>query len=65
MNAAPVTADAFALVSVIVSTEEPLGAMLDGANALAIVGWANTLSVAVAAAAVPAFVVVTVPVELR
>ena len=48
-----------------VSTEGAFGATEVGANALAIVGWASTVSVAEAPAAVPAFVVVTLPVLLR
>ena len=53
MNAAPVIALAFELESVSVSTDVPPGATSDGANALAIVGWLRTVSVEVAAAAVP------------
>src|SRR6185312_9206988 len=62
VKAAPVTAAAFALESVIVSTEAPLGATDAGAKAFAIDGCASTVSVAVAPATVPAFVVATLPV---
>jgi hypothetical protein len=65
VNAAPVSAVAFGLVIVIVRTEAELGDTLFGANAFAIVACCSTVSVAVAAAAVPAFVVVTLPVLLR
>ena len=65
LNAAPVIAVAFGFVSVIVSTDAPLGATFTGAKDFAIAGCASTASVAVAAVAVPAFVVVTVPVEFR
>ncbi len=66
VNAAPVIAvAALAFVSVIVSTEATFGATFVGAKAFAIVGCESTASVAVAAGAVPALVVVTVPVELR
>ena len=64
MNAAPVSAVALALASVIVRTDVVLGAMRDGLNAFVTVGRASTVSVADAPAAVPAFVVVTMPVEL-
>ena len=65
MNATPVTADALPLVSVIVITEVAPGATLAGAKALATVGGVSvpTVSVAPAAAPVPALVEVTVPVE--
>src|ERR1700693_2005772 len=56
---------AFGLVSVIVRVEVPLMPMVAGAKALAIVGWPSTVSVADAPAAVPALVVVTLPVLLR
>ena len=65
MNAAPVTATAFALASVIVSTEATPVPTGFGANAFVIVGCASTFNVAEAAAAVPAFVVDAVPVLLR
>ena len=64
MKAAPVIAVAFAFVSVMVRTEVALGATVAGAKDFAIVGCASTVSVADAAATVPAFVVVTLPVEL-
>jgi hypothetical protein len=50
-------------VSVIVSTEVAPTATAAGVNDLAIAGCASTVSVAEAPAAVPAFVVVTLPVE--
>src|SRR5471030_2085706 len=65
VNAAPVIAMALVLPSVSVRTDGAPGATDVGANAFASVGWARTVSVAVAAGAVPAFVVVTAPVELR
>ena len=65
MNAAPVIAAALVLVSVIVSVEAPFTPIALGAKAFAIAGCASTVSVAEAPAAVPALVVVTLPVELR
>ena len=65
MNAAPVIGVAFGLVSVIVSSDVAFGADRDGAKDLATAGCASTVSVADAAAAVPALVVVTAPVVLR
>ena len=65
MKAAPVTAVAFGFVSVIVSTEATPAPTGFGENAFVIVGWDPTVSVAAAEAAVPAFVVVTLPVLLR
>src|SRR5688500_18108365 len=62
VNAAPVIAVAFGLVSVIVSTDAAFAATATGANALAMVGRASTVNVALAATAVPALVVVTAPV---
>ncbi len=64
MNAAPVMAVVFEFVSVMVSTVVAPGAMEVGEKAFATVGRANTFNVAVAGAALPALVVVTVPVEL-
>ena len=64
MNAAPVIAAALAFDSVIVSTAVALGAISDGLIALATVGWINTVNVADAELAVPALVVVMLPVEL-
>ena len=64
MKAAAVSAVAFGFVSVIVSTDVAFVATVAGAKAFAIVGWASTLNVAEAPAAVPALVVVTLPVEL-
>ena len=65
VKAAPVIAVVFALERVIVSTEATFGATLAGAKDFASVGCASTLSVAVAAALVPTFAVVTLPVLLR
>ena len=65
MKAAPVTATAFAFESVMVSVEVPAMPIGFAANAFAIVGCVRTVSVALPAAAVPAFVVVTLPVLLR
>ena len=64
MNAAPVIAVAFGFVSVMVSSDAAFGATGETKD-LAIVGCARTASVAVAAAALPALVVVTTPVLLR
>ena len=64
VNAAPLIGVAFGLVSVIVRTEAPPGTTSEGENAFAIVGCKSTVKVADAPAAVPAFVVVTLPVEL-
>ncbi len=61
---APAIAAVLLLESVIVSTAVEPGAMELGAKAFAIVGRAETVSVAVGPAVVPAFVVVTVPVVL-
>src|SRR4051812_39298496 len=55
---------AFGLVSVIVSVEVPPAAIVAGANALADEMPPTTVSTALAAVPVPAFVVVTAPVEL-
>ena len=64
MKAAPLIAAAFALVSVMVSVDVPLVPITVGANAMLTAGCAITVNVAEAPAAVPAFVVVTLPVEL-
>jgi hypothetical protein len=64
VNAAPLTAVVFGLVSVIVSTDVALGAIDAGVKDLAAVGAASTVSVAEAAGAEPAFAVVMTPVEL-
>jgi hypothetical protein len=64
VKAAPVIAVALAFESVIVSTAVAPGAIALGAKAFAIVGRAITVSVAEAAEAVPALVVLTSPVEL-
>src|SRR5882672_12470637 len=56
---------AFGLVSVIVSTEVAPGTISDGANDFATAGCESTVSVADAPVAVPALVVVTLPVLLR
>src|ERR1700674_2149300 len=64
VNAAPVIALAFGLVSVMVSVEATLTPTADGLKAFAIAGGPSTVSVAEAPATVPAFVVVTLPVEL-
>ena len=64
VNAMPVIAEMFEFVSVTVSSAgEPMPVTV-GVNARAADGCAITVSVAVAPAAVPAFVVVTLPVEL-
>src|SRR5258706_550891 len=65
VNAAPVIAAAFALLSVMVSTEVPAMPIEAGANALAIVGCRRTVSVEEALGAAPALVVVTLPVLFR
>ena len=65
MSAAAVSAVAFGFVRVIVSTDGVPGVTVEGAKALATVGCASTVSVALAAAALPALVVETVPVLLR
>src|SRR5258706_7868432 len=65
VNAAPVIAAAFALLSVMVSTEVPAMPIEAGANALATVGCRRTVRVDDALGAVPALVVVTLPVLLR
>jgi hypothetical protein len=65
VNAAPVIAVVFEFASVIVSTAVEPGAIELGAKDFVTVGRAETVSVAVAAPAVPAFVVVTLPVLLR
>ena len=65
MNAAPVIADVFAFESVIVRTDVPLAPMAAGANAFATVAWESTFNVAVAAVAVPALVVLMLPVLFR
>ena len=64
-NAAPVRATALVLPSVIVRTDVPLVPIAAGANAFVIVGWLRTVSVALAAVAVPAFAEATGPVEFR
>ena len=63
MNAAPVIAAALPLLSVIVRVDVPLTPIAVGLKAFAMVGCASTVSVAEALAALPAFVVVTLPVE--
>src|ERR1700680_2218222 len=65
VNAVPVIAVALAFESVIVSTDVPPMPMADGANDLAIVGWASTVHVELAPAGVPEFVVVSLPVLFR
>ncbi len=65
MNAAPVIAVELLLPSVMVRTDDAPGPTSDGAKAFVIVGRARTFNVEVAAAAVPALVVETVPVLLR
>ena len=65
MKAAPVIATALALASVMVRVDVPAMPIGFGANDLVMVGCASTLSVAEALGAVPAFVVVTLPVLLR
>ena len=65
VNAAPVIAAALGLVSVIVSVEVTPTPTVAGAKAFAIVGCRRTVSVEDALAAVPALVVVTLPVLLR
>jgi hypothetical protein len=65
VNAAPLIATALVLPSVKVRTEGTLTPTAEGAKAFVTVGCASTVSVAVAAVPVPAFVVVTLPVELR
>ncbi len=65
MNAAPLIAVVFALVSVIVRTDVPFAPIGFGEKALVEAGCARTDSVAVAAGAVPALAVVTGPVEFR
>jgi hypothetical protein len=65
VNAAPVTATAFGLLRVMVSTETSPVPIEVGPNALATVRRAITLRVALAPAEVPAFAVVTGPVALR
>jgi hypothetical protein len=55
---------AFGFVSVMVSVEVPPRPIGLGANALAIVGRASTVSVAEPPTMVPALVVVTLPIEL-
>ena len=64
VNAAPVIAVALELERVRVSTDAAPGATSDGLNDFAIVGWLRTVRVLNAAPDVPAFVVVTLPVEL-
>jgi hypothetical protein len=64
VTAAPVIAVVFGFVSVIVSTEVPFTPTAVGAKALVTIGAESTVSVAVAALAVPVSVV-TAPVELR
>src|SRR5439155_22240646 len=61
---AAVSAVAFGLVSVMVSTEAAFVPTVAGANALATVACASTVRVAEPPAAVPALVVVTLPVVL-
>ena len=65
VNAAPVIADVFGLVSVIVRTDVAPRPTAFGAKALAMVACCSTVSVADALAAVPALAVVTLPVLLR
>ena len=65
MNAAPVIAVAFALLRVTVSVLLPPVPIEAGLKLLATVGGARTVKVAVAAAPLPALVVVTDPVLLR
>src|SRR5436853_547727 len=65
VKSTPVTAAAFGFVSVIVRTEVAFVATVVGLNAFAIVGCASTVSVADAAAALPAFAVVMTPVEFK
>ena len=64
VNAAPVIAVAFVLVSVKVRTEATLVPTAEGAKAFVTTGRASTVKIAEAPAAVPALVVVTLPVEL-
>ena len=64
MNAAPVIAVAFALLSVIVSTEGAFGATSDGAKLFATVGCCSTVSAPEAPATVPAFAEEMLPVLL-
>ena len=65
VNAAPVIGAAFAFPSVIVRSDVPPAPIVAGANDFATVGFARIVSVALAAAAVPALAVATGPVELR
>ena len=64
MNAAPVTAVVFGLVSVMVSVDGPPTFTPLGAKAFAIAGRASTVSVPETLAVVPAFAVAMAPVEL-
>ena len=64
MNAAPVMADAFGLVSVMVSTEATPVPTAAGVKLFATAGWPSTVRVELAPAEEPALVVVTAPVEL-
>ena len=66
MKAAPVTAVAFGLVSVMVSTLASLVPIEAGANAFATVSAPSTVSVALAAAVLaPALVVVSAPIAIE
>ncbi len=65
MKATPVIGAAPALLSVTVSVEGVFTPVIGGVNETATPGCAITLSVADAPVAVPAFVVVTAPVEFR
>ena len=65
MNAAPVIADAFGLVSVMVSTVATPVPTAAGTNAFATLGCPSTVSVELAPAEEPALVVVIAPVALR
>src|SRR5258705_203689 len=65
VKAAPVIAEALVLVSVMVRIDGAFGSMAVGLKLFAMDGCALTVSVAEAAAAVPALVVVTAPVEFK
>ncbi len=65
VNATPVMADVFALVSVTVSVEVAPVVIGLAEKALATDGWLRTFNVPVAAAALPAFVVEMAPVLFR
>ncbi len=64
VKAAAVIAVVFEFVSVIVRTDAVPGVTVDGVNDFVAAGCASTVRLADALAAVPAFVVVTVPVVL-